>query len=813
MKYINKLLPPAVLATIVLLVFARTLGSYFLEDDFGEICYCSNIADGNVHMLFSNFTGNYMQIPGMNVYRPFLLVSLLFDYLLWRTNAFGYYLTNLVFMFGTAYMLYLVLRTLTAKWNEKASVTASLCSAALFAANPLHSEAVSLVVGRVDIVCAFYYLLSYWCLIKRGTDNNRCWTVAGILAFWFAMLTKEMAIGLPILLFATAFIKPELFPCQSAKKAAEVADGDIATYSFKDRLRIAFNSSWALWLNTVLYFVVRYLTLGTFTGGYVGSEGSNMLHHVWERWTEPGTVERILFPLNVDVSGPALHDRFVLTLVYLTLSALLIFRFIFYGIPWRWFAIALTWILTTLIPIYQLWGLSDYLEGSRFIFFLTMPLSALAPLLIFAPSPSSKTPELTTIFKERLLPTAAFALSVLTILFASLSYKNNVPWLHAGKQTRACQEEAARLAEKIGPNKKAVLLGIPKQRGGAHMILNGVTFDIMLSPPYFQGHPEKKFVLFEPYVFGHNELINSQRLEECMSDPSIEGIYVWNDKTMKFDRLSNYSKSENGTDGIIDVLLPSNLVQARPCAPDNGDWRVENNVLTIKNSQKNPALEISPLFINPYDFDFVEFDIRRRAASHEDSAIALWKSQCQPRWRDESNPSEDLLPPSSSAEFQHCRIRLSNHWSWYTGGNILSLQIQLPDQTDMQIKNLRIISSKNVAPVIHIKSLVPSNLGFYDVPERLDLSIDAEQVTGCKSVQLQITKPNYFFQDYVGSQTKDAILRKMTKPGQQKDFSIAARDLPAVGYYQLRAVCLDAQGHEIGEPSSEATLYKSGRPL
>jgi hypothetical protein len=64
-----------VLTAIIWAVFGRTLSGYFLADDFGEILYVSRIAAGQWNLLWSNFTGNYMQIPGMAVWRPWLIVS------------------------------------------------------------------------------------------------------------------------------------------------------------------------------------------------------------------------------------------------------------------------------------------------------------------------------------------------------------------------------------------------------------------------------------------------------------------------------------------------------------------------------------------------------------------------------------------------------------------------------------------------------------------------------------------------------------------------------------------------------------------
>jgi len=93
---LNPLCHIAILTAVVWLVFSRTLGSYFLADDFGEVSYASHIFAGDYHLLWSDFTGNFMRVPGMAVWRPWLMVSLFTDFCLWRAQATGYYLTNLL---------------------------------------------------------------------------------------------------------------------------------------------------------------------------------------------------------------------------------------------------------------------------------------------------------------------------------------------------------------------------------------------------------------------------------------------------------------------------------------------------------------------------------------------------------------------------------------------------------------------------------------------------------------------------------------------------------------------------------------------
>ncbi|CAM6003190.1 unnamed protein product [Sphagnum balticum] len=318
-----------------------------------------------------------MQIPTMAVYRPWLLMSLVFDFMFWRTNAFGYYLTNIAFMFGAGLMLFVVLRTLTDRWGERESMLASLLGAALFVSNPLHSEAVSLVVGRVDIICAFFYLISFYSFIKRASDNKRPWALIGSLFFWLAMITKEMAIGLPVLLFSLAFIFPERFPLTPDPSQQPNRAGQLT--------------------------------------------------NILAKWKDVDTLARIFFPLNLNVFGAShsYHDLF--SACYFALAAIALSKFVIFGVPGRWLLFMLAWIATTLLPIYSLWGIGYNLEGSRFVFFLTMPLCAIAPILLFSPPRLSADRTLVPLFKKRILPISILTIALFVGLNSVVAYRNNVP--------------------------------------------------------------------------------------------------------------------------------------------------------------------------------------------------------------------------------------------------------------------------------------------------------------------------------------------------------------------------------------------------
>ena len=106
---------------------------------------------------------------------------------------------------------------------------------------------------------------------------------------------------------------------------------------------------------------------------------------------------------------------------------------------------------TCAVPIYQLWGLGYNLEGSRFYFFLTLPISLLWSVIVFKPGPSNSQKS------NNFWPTVVgiSTLVVMVAVFERTAYANNTVWLKAGKCIRkspalaigkACRQDPAILS-------------------------------------------------------------------------------------------------------------------------------------------------------------------------------------------------------------------------------------------------------------------------------------------------------------------------------------------------------------------------------
>ena len=829
--FFNLIVPLFIVSTITLAAFGRTIGSYFLEDDFGEILYVSQIFSGDWHKVVANFTGNYMEIPTMKVYRPFLLLSLMFDYAIWHTKAYGYFITNILFLIGAAMMLYAVLRELTKTWGNRRSLLFALFAAALFACSPLHCESVSLMVGRVDIICAFFYLLALWGFVRKGDGDHPFLFVLSLLSFWAALLTKEMAIGLPVVLTAIGFLLPD----NITKKTREtgIYAGERLKENIFQRLQLALSISLPAWISTIGYLLLRIVTLGTCFGGYVGSVGASQFSHIFEKWTDLDTIFQILFPLNAAVFGDQNIYHSLLSALYVFLAALVLFKIFMRGIPATWLLLLSIWILTTLAPIYQLWGLGFNLEGARFVFFLTIPLAVIFPLLIFAPRKAD--PANVYAFgvgdkrkiEVALIALGSVALTCLIVLEAKIGAKNNIPWMHAGKQTRALLEEGQKLAEGLPGGQKAIVLGIPDQLDGAHVIYNGMTFNFLMTPPFARSYLADRFITFSPILFGKGELINTQRFKQQLQRPDLAGVYLWQKDKRVFEVLSLPAyKQAIEVDKPFMLPFPSDKDKLFPFTRERGHWRIENNYVNVSQAEKGSGIMIGPLDINPFAYGQLEMRAVTDPIVSADRIETFWEGQCKEngpglenRGRGLSRQSVVSLLPAGlkvpvaegkSTEIIY-RFRLSQYWRWFTQGNLKYLWLEFPPTQSIIFKDICLMPDSNLMPKLSVADLQADNTGVYTVGKKgFTLQIDAGKIDNCIGAKLEFSKPNYFFENLTNSH-ESALFFSMNVASPSAAQYVSGKFFPSPGYYQIRAIGLDKDGLAEGEWSDPLTVkFDSG---
>lgn len=409
----------------------------------------------------------------------------------------------------------------------------------------------------------------------------------------------------------------------------------------------------------------------------------------------------------------------------------------------------------------------------------------------------------------------------MTLIDSKIAYRNNIPWVHAGKQTRACLKQAQKLADRIGANKRAILLGLPAEREGARMILNGTTFNIMVSPPFLPKSLSNKFILFAPIIYGNDELINMQRYKDFIGSPDIAGTYVWNSEALKFEPLKiTDAVSLSPAAADVQIVPASSTVDVYPFSEGQGDWKVEPDGTISTNGNRNgSSIVLSPLNISSLEYDFLEFDLAREPSANKAPASVFWIGQNESKWQDFYRAETGLLP--AGKEFQTVRLPLSRHWRWLTSGNIVKLRLDLPATSKLKVKGLKIVSAGNLVPGLTMDKLQPDNTGVYTAAaEPVTLIVDGACVPDCQSVKIELSKPNFFFENLPESMvsatgkhselgTPTAVLKSFVRQGTSASLILSRPDFPAAGYYQLRASCLNKDGMPIGERSDPLTLFKA----
>lgn len=176
-----------------LAAYAMTLRFGFLYDDIWTIQENAFVKDWrNVARLF---TADYLHgVPDNN--RPVMLLSVMLDYQLWGGNAAGYHVQNVLWHALTSALVFHLIRRVFA--DGRLALAAGL----VFAVHPIHTEPVSAVNYREDVLAALFVLAALLLALRaRERGGVARWLGSG-LCVALGILSKESALVAPALLLA-----------------------------------------------------------------------------------------------------------------------------------------------------------------------------------------------------------------------------------------------------------------------------------------------------------------------------------------------------------------------------------------------------------------------------------------------------------------------------------------------------------------------------------------------------------------------------------------------------------------------------------
>lgn len=170
------------------IIYLNSLRNDFVFDDI------ILIKDNKSIRSFESITHNLWRM-----YRPLRDISYAIDYKFSGLNPLGYHISNILYHTITSILVYLIVRLL----NKNVSV--SLFASLLFAAHPIHTDAVTYISGRRDILSTLFFLLGFYCFLRHRANKRIVYIILAFLAYLLGVLSKEMAVTLPLIFFAYDF--------------------------------------------------------------------------------------------------------------------------------------------------------------------------------------------------------------------------------------------------------------------------------------------------------------------------------------------------------------------------------------------------------------------------------------------------------------------------------------------------------------------------------------------------------------------------------------------------------------------------------
>lgn len=226
------LLVPVVAAVVAL----PGLGNHLLSDDHALLY--SNVGQTMGDLIRPFFHESTSRAAGGS-YRPLTEASIGLDYFLWGSSPFGFHLVNLFWHVLNSLLCYVLLRVLVPP-RPVVALTAAL----LFAVHPVHGDAIFWLSARSDLLLTFFYISSLVLFVRGRKGRRRVATVGSVFCFVLALLSKEVALSLPLMVVILDLAAP-------------------STESFRGRLRRHLPSHLPYLAVAIAYLGLRMTVLPT----------------------------------------------------------------------------------------------------------------------------------------------------------------------------------------------------------------------------------------------------------------------------------------------------------------------------------------------------------------------------------------------------------------------------------------------------------------------------------------------------------------------------------------------------------------------
>lgn len=186
------------LGSVVIALYARTVGGYFLADDF------ANVVAGSTFplrrwwpLLFFRDLSEGAWGVSLDLLRPLAVLAGIIQCRLFGADAAGYRVVSLALHIINVWLLFALVRG-----SFDRSIFAAFMAALLFAVHPVHAETIAWIPGQSDLLPTAMFLGALLAFIQFRQNGSRRDVILLFGLATCAVFTKENTVALPLLMLA-----------------------------------------------------------------------------------------------------------------------------------------------------------------------------------------------------------------------------------------------------------------------------------------------------------------------------------------------------------------------------------------------------------------------------------------------------------------------------------------------------------------------------------------------------------------------------------------------------------------------------------
>lgn len=602
-------------------------------------------------------------------------------------------------------------------------------------------------------------------MLWRRTGKQAAFA-GSIASMLLSLASKEMGVTIPVVLFLYEFLRPTTSVLFNADESSPPRSSNSPAWLIKNVFR-CFASTSIVWTLLAGYFVLRRVVLGTFIGGYDDTLAVDW-HLLTANWISG--LHKFFVPINVHYEQ---NNAWLICLwTGLTAAIYLVpLTELFNKIHRNQVLFFFGFAVASLIPVYKLFAGMPDLQGSRFSFLMSAPISALFAFGLAHFTQLLKLP--------KGLPSSAAKATVAVTYFciaAFMLWLNNQPWATASRWASTIESQLRQILDSTSNDKTSkeehfIFFNTPNNYRGAYLARNAIGD--------MGGHENIDWRAVEQ----NDRMGELGQCRDAIASGSKQfKCFYWSDTLGAFvpQTLPPDKKQEIAAWNSLPMRQKFKLISGGDHA------RLENNGLTITPGNSPVMVLLNLGKLTPWQIEMLE--LRSDKTAVVPSAITSTELM------------EPQLIPSAMTSVQDTKDLKRTIFvprllpGWFCATKSPNLVVQFPIGWTGHI----------TADIPVVQTILPkltrANAAKYTTTTSpLAFSFDVTQISGAKGAVVEVSKRNTFFSQQNTDQMEPSlVLKKLEFNTLNSQVTMTEKDFVGTGAYQIRCWAVDKHKKPIG---------------